>query len=358
MTINGTTYGKTSSGDRVDIVTVENSSGISFSAISFGATLISVKTPGRSGKSEEITLGKKDLAAYEAGHPYFGSTVGRVGNRIAEARFSIDGNVYNLAANNGPNCLHGGVKAFDKRIWDIFPFRNEKAAGVRFTYVSPDGEEGFPGTMEISAVYTLTEDSELTIEYEAICDKACPINLTNHTYWNLTDIDGGDVLDHELSLNCSKYLPVNDVQIPTGELAAVSGTPFDFTEPKKIGADIEKAGGFDHNWVTEKYSEGSDALGTTSDKLKTTGEKPFAVLTEAVSGRRMEFFTTQPGVQFYSGNFLENENGRTASYGKHAGLCLETQNFPNAINQPGFPDSVLRPGITYAHQTIIRFSTI
>ena len=358
MKIEGTTYGKTKAGDRIDLVTVSNSNNVSISVISYGATLISVKSPDRNGKSEEITLGKKDLAAYEAGHPYFGSTVGRFGNRIANASFSLDGTEYKLTPNNGTNSLHGGPGGFDKRVWDIFPFKEDKKAGVRLTYISEDGEEGFPGRLEVSAVYTLTENNELFFDYEAITDKATPINLTNHVYWNLSGPASGSILDHELQLNCSKYIPVNEVQIPVGEMRDTAGGAFDFQTMKKIGRDIEEAGGYDHSWVTSMYDPDADGMGSDELLRKMDDSEPFAVLQEANTGRLLKFYTTQPAVQFYSGNFLNNLEGRNEVYNKNAGLCLETQNFPDAPNQDIFPSCILMPGERYKHSTKIVFQTL
>ncbi len=356
MKIEGNTYGKTKSGDRIDIVTVSNSNKISFSVISYGATLISVKCPDKNGNSGEVTLGKADLASYEAGHPYFGSTIGRFGNRIADAKFNLDGIDYKLAANNGPNSLHGGPGGFDKQIWDIFPFKEDSKAGVRFTYVSDDGEEGFPGTLEVTASYTLTENNELFFDYEAITQKATPINLTNHVYWNLDDPEKTDILDHEIALDCSRYIPVNDVQIPIGKLHETAGTPFDFQKPKRIGTDIAEAGGYDHCWVTGNYDKNTVGTGSAEAASAVKKADPFAVLVCPSTGRKLEFFTSQPGVQFYTGNFINNEHGRSGVYQIHSGLCLETQNFPDAPNQPSFPSCILRPGEKYVHSTMIRFS--
>ena len=359
MQIEGTVYGKTSDGTRIDMVTVENSSGVSLSVISYGATLVSFRAPGRDLPASEITLGRKDLAAYEGGHPYFGSTVGRVANRISGASFSIDGTEYRVPANDGANCLHGGISAFDKKVWDIFPFREDSRAGVRLSLVSDDGDEGFPGKMEVSTVYTLTEDSELILEYDAVCDRACPVNLTNHVYWNLNGDGSGDVLDHRLEMDCSGVLPVSDILIPTGEILPVEGTPFDFRTEKEIGRDIGQVrGGYDHCWVTGSYNTEKDAKGSAETGISTDRGSAFAVLSSPATGRRLEFHTTQPGVQFYTGNFLEGEAGRKGIYSKHSGLCLETQNFPDSVNQPSFPDSVLRPGERYVHQTVIKFSVI
>ncbi len=356
MKIDGKTYGTTKSGERADLVKITNSKGVSISVTSYGATLVSVKTPDKNGKSAEITLGKADLAAYEEGHPYFGSTVGRVCNRIAGAEFSLDGTTYKLNKNNGPNCLHGGPGGFDKQIWDVFPFKEDNKAGVRLTYVSDDGEEGFPGRLEVSAVYTLTEDNELYFDYEAVSDKATPINLTNHVYWNLAGTEDCTVLDHELKMNCRYYIPVNDVQIPTGEVASVDGTPFDFRKTKKIGLDIEAAGGFDHSWVTSAWDRNISGIGSADAVEALPDAGPFAVLSEPSSGRVLEFFTTQPAVQFYTGNFIENEKGRSRVYSKNYGMCLETQNFPDAPNQMNFPSCILRPGEKYIQSTMIKFS--
>ena len=357
MTIKGSTYGTTSKGDRIDLVTVENSAGLSISVISYGATLISVKMPDRSGKIEEITLGKPDLASYEAGHPYFGSTVGRVCNRISGGKFEIDDQMYSLPLTGGPFCLHGGVNAFDKAVWDIFPFREEKKAGVRFFLVSPDGDEGFPGKLEVSASYTLTEDSELFFDYEAVADRSTPVNLTNHVYWNLTGCEGENILDHRLKLNCSRYLPiVPDQIVPTGEIADVAGTPFDFRKEKAVGRDIEEAGGYDHCFVTSCWREDADGVTADEESLPALKNPPFAVLSEPDSGRKLEFHTTLPGVQLYTGNFLEDEPGRSGALVKNSGLCLETQNFPDAVNQPSFPSSILKPEKKYRQQTVIRFS--
>jgi aldose 1-epimerase len=358
MNIDGKTYGTTKSGDRIDRVTVSNSHGVSFSVISYGATLISVKAPDKNGNSSEITLGKADLAAYEAGHPFFGSTVGRVCNRIANGKFNHVGHDYSLPVNDGPNCLHGGSSGFDKALWDIFPFKKERKAGVKFSYISEDGEEGFPGMLEVTATFTLTEDSELFLDYEAITNKETPVNLTNHVYWNLEDPESADVLDHKLMMNCDKYLPVNDVQIPTGELKDVAGTPFDFRKEQKIGAEVKAAGGYDHCYITSQYKKNADAVQTSEDLFPVSKNIPFAVLTEEISGRKLEFFTSLPGAQLYSGNFLENETGRTGSYYKHSGVCLETQNFPDAVNQPNFPSPILKPGEKYRSQSMIRFSTL
>ncbi len=357
MKLTGKTYGTTRAGERIDLVTATNSNGVSFSIISYGATIISVKCPDRDGKIGEITLGKADLEAYEAGHPYFGSTIGRFCNRIAEAKFNLGKTEYKLNANDGPNSLHGGSAGFDKRIWDIFPFRDDYKAGARLTYVSEDGEEGYPGRMDISVIYTLNEDNQLFWDYEAISNKAGPINMTNHIYWNLEDPENSDILDHKLQLKCSRYIPVDDSQIPLGELRETSGGPFDFQTAKRIGDDINEAGGYDHSWITDSYKKGCNGLGSEENFAAVKDSEAFAVLTSEASGRRLEFYTSQPAVQFYSGNSINNEGGRSGIYKKYSGLCLETQNFPNAPNQPDFPSSILEPGKKYVHRTIIRLST-
>ena len=354
MKIEGTTYGTLKNGERIDIVTVTNSNNVSFSVISYGATLISVKTPDKNGSVDEITLGKPDLAGYESGHPYFGSTVGRYGNRIANASFTIDGIEYKLPANDDSNCLHGGPLGFDKQLWDLFPFRDEEKAGVKFTYVSKDGEEGFPGTLEVTAVYTLTEKNELFLDYEAITDKATPLNLTNHVYWNLSGKD--NILDHRLRLDSDRYIPVNDFTIPVGEYRETKDTPFDFQTEKRVGDDIDAAGGYDHSWVTPSYDKNADGMGSEKAAAGVSALAPFAVLSDPESGRVLEFRTSQPAVQFYTGNFIDHVGGRTGFYEKNAGLCLETQNFPDSPNQHIFPSPILTPGRKYIHSTSIRFS--
>ncbi|MDC7125048.1 MAG: galactose mutarotase [Spirochaetales bacterium] len=359
MNIEGKTYGTTKAGDRIDSVTITNNNGISITAISYGAMLISVKTPDKNGISEEITLGKKDLEAYEAGHPFFGATIGRFANRISGGSFSLNNNDYTLPLNDDPNCLHGGSEGFDKQVWDIFPFKSEKEAGVKFSYISFDNEQGFPGKVEITSTYILTEKNELFFNYEAITDKDTPINITNHTYWNLSGGKKDNILSHDLELNCKSYLPVDEVLIPTGEIKNVSDTPFDFSVMKKIGKEINNVdGGYDHCWVTSNFSDSYSANGNENLVNNLKESAPSAIAIEEDSGRKLELFTTLPGIQFYAGNGLENETGRDSVYKKHGAFCLETQNFPDSPNKDNFPSPILKPGEKYIHSTMIRFSTI
>ncbi|HEV7281025.1 MAG TPA: aldose epimerase family protein [Pirellulaceae bacterium] len=322
--------------------TIENSRGLSVGLIDYGATLVSVKTPDKNGKVAEITQGFPTLEGYLQRHPYFGSTVGRFCNRIAKGKFTIDGQEYTLATNNGPNHLHGGEEGFDRQLWKAEPFKKADEAGVKFTYVSPDGEEGYPGELTVTATYSLNDQNELKYTFEATTDKATHVNLTNHAYWNLAGAGSGTILDHELTLAAEQYLPVDETSIPTGELANVSGTPFDFTSPKKIGADWDKLSGdpkgYDHNFVLEDTSE----------------LHPAAIVIEPKSGRVMEIQTTQPGVQFYTGNFLDGSEGN-GGFERHQAFCLETQHFPDAPNQPKFPSTLLKPGETLRQTTVHRF---
>lgn len=322
--------------------TIENSQGLSIGLIDYGATLVSVKTPDKNGKVAEITQGFPTLEGYLQRHPYFGSTVGRFCNRIAKGKFSIDGREYTLATNNGPNHLHGGEEGFDRKLWKAEPFKKADEAGVKFTYVSPDGEEGYPGELTATATYSLNDQNELKFTFEATTDAATHVNLTNHAYWNLAGAGSGTVLDHELTIAAEQYLPVDDTAIPTGELANVSGTPFDFTSPKKIGAQWDELSGdpkgYDHCFVLEDSSQLHAA----------------ATVIEPTSGRVMEIQTTQPGVQFYTGNFLDGSESN-GGFEQNQAFCLETQHFPDAPNQPKFASTLLKPGETFRQTTVHRF---
>ena len=308
--------------------------------MTYGAILKSVRNVDRQGQVDELTLGFDTLEGYLGDHPYFGATIGRYGNRIAGGRFSLDGRQYTLATNNGPNHLHGGLRGFDKALW-----RAEDASSasggdsVRLNYTSPDGEEGYPGQLDVTVQYTL-KGTELRIDYTARCDAPTHLNLTNHAYWNLAGHDSGDVLSHELTLNADRYLPVDDDLIPTGVLESVAGTAMDFTTPYTIGARIAEAGGYDHCFVLAKE----------------LGELGLAAhVVEPRSGRTMEVWTTEPGVQLYTGNFLDNIRGRSgARYGEHHAFCLEAQHFPDSPNQPEFPSTRLEPGQTYTQTTLHR----
>jgi aldose 1-epimerase len=341
-------YGTTREGAVVDLYTLTNKTGMVAKVITYGALLTELRVPDRQGTLSDVVLGFGDLAKYEAGHPYFGATVGRVGNRIAKGRFTLDGTQYELATNNGPNHLHGGNKGFDKRVWKAQPLQTADGAAVTFTYVSPDGEEGYPGTLTSTLTYTLTDRNELRLDYTATTDKATPVNLTHHSYFNLAGEGSGDILGHELSIRADKYTPVDDTLIPTGQLAPVDGTVMEFRKPTTIGARIAKVpgappGGYDHNYV---LLSGGGALASA------------AVVSEPRSGRVMEVLTTEPGLQFYSGNFLDGTLVGKAgvAYKQHFGFCLETQHFPDSVNRANFPSTILRPGTTYKTTTVYRFS--
>jgi len=332
-------WGLSEAGEKIEIYTLTNAKGLRARVINWGATLVEMSVPDRAGTLADVTLGFDTMDPYLKPHPCFGCIAGRYANRIARGKFTLDGVGYQLATNNGANHLHGGVRGFDKRLW-----RGEQAGpnGVRLTYVSADGEEGYPGTLTVAVNYTLTENDELRIDYSATTDKATVLNLTNHAYWNLGD--SADVLGHTLRLNASRYTVVNAESIPTGELHAVAGTPMDFLKAKLVGRDIgalkdAPGGGFDHNWVIDSPGEGRFALA--------------AELHDPSSGRVMRVSTDQPGVQFYTGNYLKNVAGKGGRiYGKHAGLCLETQHFPDSPNRPTFPSTVLRPGDTFRSTTV------
>ena len=345
-------FGITKEGKNVVRLTIKNSNNLSISVISYGATLTSVVVPDRKGAAANVILGFDTIKEYETKSPYFGALVGRFANRIASGRFELNGIEYQLACNDvygaageeTANHLHGGKVGFDKVVWETEGFKEASVAGVNFSYVSPDGEEGYPGTLKIRARYSLSEDNVQSFEYWAETDKPTPINLTNHAYWNLAGAGSGGVLPHELMLNCSYYIVVDESLIPTGEIRPVKGTPMDFTKRKPIGRDLDHVpGGYDHCFATE----------SRGDEMKL-----IAGLYEPGSGRKMEVTTTKPGVQFYGGNFLDGLRGAGgAIFTKHGALCLETEYYPDAVNHTNFPDCVLRPGQTYHHKTVHEFST-
>jgi len=335
-------FGMTPEGDSVTLYTLKNEKDYVIKIINFGGIITEIQTPDREGKMGNIVLGFDNFDQYLAGHPYFGAIIGRYGNRIANGEFTLDGEEYQLAKNNGNNALHGGLKGFDKVVWDVEVISCKERAALKLTYLSPDGEEGYPGNLKVSVTYELLMD-QFFITYEAETDQATVLNLTNHSYFNLAG--GGDILDHILYLNASRYTPVNSELIPTGELANVEGTPFDFRKPTRIGERIDEVGGnpsgYDHNYVLD---------GTEGE------EKLAAKVMEPGSGRWIEVRTTEPGVQFYTGNFLDGTlSSRGVTFNKHSGLCLETQHFPDSPNQPDFPSTVLRPGEKFVSRTIFKF---
>jgi aldose 1-epimerase len=340
-------FGKLDDGTVIEAFTLRNSRGASARIITYGATLAGLWVPDRLGEQGDVVLGFDDLKGYLGDHPHFGGVIGRFANRIAKGKFSIDGQEYQLATNNGPNTLHGGEVSFDRRVWKGEPLSVAKGAAVRLTYVSPDGEEHFPGSLTVRVVYTLMEDDALKIEYFATTDKPTAINLTNHSYFNLSG--GGNVLGYVLTLNASRCTPVDSTLIPTGELAPVKGTAYDFTKPMTIGsriaelAKVKEAGGYDINYVVDGEN---GAL------------RKAAKVVDPASGREMEVWTTAPGVQLYTANWLDGSirGKRAVAYGKYGAVCLETQNFPDAVNHANFPSAILRPGATYYSATIYKFS--
>ena len=327
----------------VSLYTLTNKNGMRVKITNYGAIVVSIETPDRNGKLGDITLGYDSLDGYLEKSPYFGAIVGRYGNRIAKGKFTLEGVEYQLATNDGENHLHGGVKGFDKVMWKPSEVKAKDHVGLALMRVSKDGEEGYPGTLFVSVVYTLTNDNELKINYSGFADKATIVNLTSHNYFNLAC--GGDILGHELMLAADNYTPVDETLIPTGEIKAVQNTAMDFTTAKTIGSRIDKVdGGYDHNYVLNN-KDGKLALA--------------AQLYEPVSGRAMDIYTTEPGIQFYSGNFLDGSiTGKgDRVYKKYSGLCLETQHFPDSPNKPNFPSVVLKAGGMYGYQTVHKFYT-
>ncbi len=346
MGIKRETFGKTPDGKNADLYTLTNNKGVEVRIMTYGGTVISLKTPDKNGKFADIVLGCDTLDEYLKGTPYFGSLIGRYGNRIAKGRFKLDGVEYKLATNNGENHLHGGIKGFDKVVWYAQETKVKNGAALKLTYLSKDGEEGYPGNLKCTIIYTLTNDNELKIHYEATTDKNTVLNLTNHSYFNLGGYNSGDILGHELMLNADNFTPVDAGLIPTGEIKSVKGTLIDFTKPTPIGERIKQVGGnpigYDHNYVL-KSSNGSLALAARVYEPKT--------------GRVLEVYTTQPAVQFYSGNFLDGTNkGKGATYNQYDGFCLETQHYPDSPNQPKFPSTELKPGEKYDQLTVYKFS--
>ena len=342
-------FGHTPNGAEVVVYTLENKLGMQVSLMNYGAAIVSIKTADNKGHIKEITLGFDSLKQYLEQSPYFGATVGRYANRIAHGKFTLLDQDYQLATNNGPNHLHGGNRGFDKVVWQAQTSTTDSGQTVTFHYTSPDGEEGYPGQVDVSVSYTLSKNNTLTLRYSATTTKPTIINLANHTYFNLKDAGKTDILGHVLKINADNYTPVDATLIPTGEIAPVAGTPFDFRQPHTIGERIDaddqqlaNAGGYDHNFV----------LGNDTEAMRLA-----ATVFEPTTGRVMNIVTTQPGVQFYSGNFLDGLEGRGgAVYNKHAAFCLETQHFPDSPNHKNFPSVVLNPGEKYKATTFYKFS--
>jgi aldose 1-epimerase len=351
-------FGTTADGEAVALYTLTNGKATA-KVMTYGAILTELHVPDRDGKTADVVLGFDNLKGYLDVHPYFGATVGRVANRIAKGEFTLYGKTYTLAKNNGPNTLHGGLKGFDKKVWKAEPGEDgEGNPSVKFSCVSPDGEEGFPGLMNVGVRYTLRADEEgktyeLLLQYFATTDRATPVNLTNHSYFNLAGNGAGTILDHEMQIFATHYTPSDATLIPTGELAPVAGTPLDFIKPTPLGARFDqlkdKPIGYDHNF--DVRLAGAIAGGSN-------GPHPIARVLEPKSGRIMDVSTTEPGVQLYTGNFLDGTlTGKEgAVYLQHTGFCLETQHFPDSVNQPKFPSVILEPGETYKQTTIYRFS--
>jgi aldose 1-epimerase len=340
-------FGMTPEGDTVELFTLTNASGVELRAMTYGGIIVSLKVPDRDGKPGDVVLGYDSLAGYLRSSPYFGAIVGRYANRIAKGAFTLDGKAYHLAINNPPNALHGGLRGFDKVVWDGEPFSDARGTGVVFRHTSPDGDEGYPGTVMVQVTYTLTDSNDVVIDYEATTDKATPINLSQHSYFNLAG--SGSILGHELMIAADSFTPIDSTFIPTGAITPVAGTPFDFRTPHPIGeridADNEQlryAGGYDHNFVLNHPGMGLALAARVSD---------------SASGRVLEIRTDQPGVQFYSGNFLDGTitGKQGVVYAHRSGLALETQHFPDSPNHPNFPSTILEPGQQFRSRTLWHF---
>jgi len=352
--ITSASFGRLADGREATLYTLVNAHGVRADITDYGATVVRLFVPDRSGRLDDVVLGYNSVADYARSSPYFGAIVGRAGNRIAHGRFTLEGQTYALATNDSPGgipChLHGGKVGFDKVLWSARPAVVDDTPTLELHYRSLDGEEGYPGNLDVTVTYTLRTDNALCVDYRAITDRATPVNLTQHSYFNLKGEGRGDILDHVLQLKASRFTAVNAGLIPTGELAAVAGTPFDFTTPHRIGdrvdaphAQLKLAGGYDHNWVLDSQS-GQLALA--------------AIAAEPASGRTLEVWTQEPGIQFYCGNFLDGTAvGKSGQpYPHRSGFCLETQHYPDSPNQPAFPNTILSPGQTYRTATIFKFS--
>ena len=352
-TIRKQSFGKTTSGEQIDLYSLSNKEGMEVSITNFGATIVTLRVPDRAGKPADVVLGFDTLEGYENGKSYFGATVGRYANRIGGATFSMDGRTYTLPKNNGNNTLHGGIVGFNKKVWKAREISVKGGESLELSYLSADGEEGFPGNLSVKIVFTLPADrNELKIEYSATTDKDTVLNLSNHSYFNLAGEGNGDILDHVLTLHAKQVTPVDKTLIPTGELSDVAGTPMDFNTATPIGKRINDnyeqlvfGKGYDHNWVLARSG------GATSLTIAAEASDP-------KSGRTLQVLTTEPGVQFYSGNFLDGSaKGKGGKvYGQRAAFCLETQHFPDSPNHPNFPSTLLKPGAVFRSETVFRFS--
>jgi aldose 1-epimerase len=350
QTVTKQTFGKTAAGENVDLYTLRNAHGVETKITNYGGIVVSLKVPDRAGKFDDVVLGFNDFDSYLKNDPYLGALIGRYGNRIAKGRFTLNGVEYKLAVNNGENHLHGGIKGFDKVVWTGHEMKTKAGPAVVLTYLSKDGEEGYPGNLNVRVVYTLTNNNELKIDYSATTDKDTVTNLTHHSYFNLAGEGDGDILGHVVTINASRFVPTDAGSIPLGELRKVAGTPFDFLKPNAIGARINQddeqlkfGNGYDHTWVIDGRA-GTMRLAATAY--------------EATSGRMMQVWSTEPGVQFYTGNFLNGTlTGKSGkAYARRTGFCFETQHYPDSPNQPSFPTTTLKKGQTYKSTTIYRFS--
>ncbi|MCI0563611.1 MAG: galactose mutarotase [Nitrososphaera sp.] len=346
MSITKQPFGTTPDGKEVSLFSLTNGN-VTAKITNYGGTITELWVPDKNGVAHDIVLGYDSLNGYfSENNPYFGCVVGRYANRIARGKFKIDGTEYTLATNDGANHLHGGVKGFDKVVWEATPSEDSSGVGLKLQYTSPDGEEGYPGTLTVTVTYTLKTDNTLSVSYEATADKATIVNLSHHSYFNLSGGKSADILGHQLTLNTPRYTVVDATLIPTGELKPVEGTPFDFQTPQAIGSRIEQVtGGYDHNYVLARSGSGLELA---------------ARVEEPTSGRTMEIWSTEPGIQFYSGNFLDGSiTGKGGTqYVRHAGFCLEPQHYPDSPNQPTFPSTVLKPGETYSQEIVLKFGVI
>ncbi len=349
LSISQTSFGQSPTGVPADLFTLTNASGLIVKITNFGGVITEIIAPDKNGNFTDINLGFDSIGPYYKDAPYFGALIGRFGNRIARAKFTLDAETYELAANNSENHLHGGLVGFDKVVWDAAPFQTVDSVGITLKYLSVDGEEGYPGNLQVTVNYELTNNNEILIRFHAVTDKATPVNLTNHAYFNLAG-KGGDILGHKIMINADRFTAIDEQAIPTGELPLVTNTPFDFRTARSIGerindedTQLKNGNGYDHNFVLNKSQPKELSLA--------------ARVSEPVSGRVLEVFTQEPGVQFYSGNWMDGSlTGKGWNYTRRCGFCLEPQHFPDSPNQPHFPNTILRPGEEYSSQMIYKFS--